>query len=662
MLLFIILVCLLLLGLLIFYIVKKNNKENFVGGGVVSSLCNNKGYIYKDDQSSPELNDLSKNICYCVDGWSGDKCDFSACSGNGKLTEYKDASGNIFQKCVCNGDFKGDHCQYSDFITCNGKGTVSETGICTCEPNIFGRFCNSTCKNGKVVNGNCVCKKERMYFKDNINTNQLYKLVDIYKGNTCEEPIKLSDITDIENLYKDELPSDNSNENNYIFKICPFSKDIEIENLKVIIDDLLPYSIGSIRDDNGCYIIDPQKYNNYIPECISVAQGAANSMQYVGTRSLGHPPLSSGKEGKSSSPFCSPIKFSLFLGTDASITFDVINKKTGTKESGSINILQNGLLNDTPENPYNPEPQITVTGISNYYIRKGIADRFLSTGSMWQMPIGILSDFHLNHDQNARAYNIIIGDCVRKCDSTQCGGDDGCGGTCDIVCPDGQICYNKHCCIPNCSGKTCGDNGCGGSCGNCPQGQVCNNGTCCTPNCSGKVCGPDGCGGTCGTCPFEISCINNGTKCCSPVCSGDCGPDGCGGTCGTCSSGKICINGSCCTPNCTKLCGQDNGCGSKCSTTTLDQQNVKWILTGTSKPNIELGTYEKDMLTNYNDVYIFYKIVDQNTIQITTSQYSSIDPLPPIEVGDIFKFNISNNIYTHTKYPSVKLIPKLCSE
>ena len=136
------------------------------------------------------------------------------------------------------------------------------------------------------------------------------------------------------------------------------------------------------------------------------------------------------------------------------------------------------------------------------------------------------------------------------------------------------------------------------------------------------------------------------------------------GSCGNiCSSNSNCLSGKCtplCTPNCTKNCGQSNGCGGYCPTTALDKPNVQWILTGTSKPAIQLGTYDQGVLSNNYDIYIFYNIIDENTVQITRSQYSSPDPPLPIKVGDIFKFNISTNIYTHTKYPNVQLIQILC--
>lgn len=516
--LYIVLIILIILIILLILLITKKNKEKFIGGGIVSSLCNNKGYIYKNEEDQPILTrnnlnkntiSVNKNICYCIDGWYGDNCEYSDCSGNGTLTSYKDSSGNEFKKCVCKNDFKGDHCQYSDAITCNGQGTVSDTGVCSCNQNIFGRFCNSICKNGKVINDKCVCKKEKMYFKDDIDTNQAYKFQDLYKGDKCDEVINLKDIKDIENLYRDELPSDEINENKYIFKICPFSKDIEIKNLKVTIDGLLPYSIESITDNNGCYVIDPSKYNNYIPECISGYEGIGSGMQFIGNMTRGEP-LSSGNEGKTSSPLCSPLKFSVFIGYSAEISFDVINNKVGSKESGNIKIVQNGLF-DTPQGQvYKFDPDIQVTGISNYYIRKGIEDRFLSEGSMWQIPIGLFNDFHLEHDPNARSYNIIIGDCIK-----------------------------------NCKDKECGNDGCGGICGICENNIDCNNGKCCTPNCTGKVCGDDGCGGSCGSCPSGINCINNGTKCCSAICKGDCGPDGCGGICGICQNGKTCKDGVC---------------------------------------------------------------------------------------------------------------------
>jgi hypothetical protein len=653
----------LLILVLVFVIKKINNKETFVGGGIVSSLCNNKGYVYKNDESSPSLNsnDIPENLCYCIDGWSGDKCTFSTCSGHGKLYEYSDASGNSFQKCLCDKDFKGDYCQYSDAITCNGKGTVSDAGICTCNPSIYGKFCNNICKNGKTVDNNCVCKKEKMYFKDNINTNQVYKFQDLYTGDNCNDPVKLSDLKDIENLYRDELPSDDKNENYYVIKICPFNKDISLENFNVKINGILPFSVIGTTDNNGCYIIDLQKYNNYIPECISAAQSASAGLQYIGIIGKGKP-SSSGTEGKTSSTLCSPIKFSALLGSAADITFDVVNRKRDTKESANVYIVYRAAYTGIPVD-------IKVDGLSNYYIRKGIPDRFLAQGSAWQMPIGFLSDLHSNHDPNARAFNIIVGDyidgCSPNCSGKVCG-DDGCGGTCGTCPVAGQVCNKGVCCSPNCSGKVCGDNGCGGSCGTCPTpGQVCKNGICCTPNCTGKVCGDDGCGGSCGTCPSGISCINNGTKCCAPVCSGDCGPDGCGGICGTCRTEQTCSNGVCCTPNCLQLCGQDDGCGSKCSSTLINDKSssLKWSLICNSGQHDNYYTVQLNTL-NFVSGNMGDFAANINLTNDGTNSFSMDIKIDNIQSGisqdEFFIFIQKGNYYQAKNSPNIKIFPNIC--
>jgi hypothetical protein len=45
---------------------------------------------------------------------------------NGKSRYIPDGS------CTCNQSFRGTNCQYSDAVTCNGRGTVDDNGKCTC--------------------------------------------------------------------------------------------------------------------------------------------------------------------------------------------------------------------------------------------------------------------------------------------------------------------------------------------------------------------------------------------------------------------------------------------------------------------------------------------------------------------------------------------------
>ena len=481
-------ICKLILGILfvllivfiavIIYNSKKPQKqETFsIENGIVSSLCNNKGYV----------SNLENNRCQCIDGWSGDKCEFSNCSGQGTL------SGGV---CNCNPGYKGTHCQYSDKITCNGNGTVDNNGRCYCNPNSHGRFCNNVCLNGgKGVNNKCQCKKEKMFFKDDNNTNSAYKMVDLYTGNNCENIVVVKDVNDIENIYMDELPSDEKNENAYILKICPFNKNIEITNMKVNGIVISRNLDNTVKDNNDCYIINPSFYvDSYVPDCYDRYAEFGNMI----SRSSNDHGIGSTFEG-----LCSPVKISALIGQDVTCTFDVISKNTNKKESGKVRFVTAGLEGSMyPGAPGGfGDSNVTVNGLSNFYVRKGVADAFLSEGSIIQNPIEAIRELHLPHDPNARAYNLIVGEPIDTCSCTgkNCG-DDGCGGSCGI-CEEGSICNNGVCCTPNCSGKSCGDNGCGGSCGTCPNGVTCNNGICCNKNCAGKKCGDDGCGGSCGTC------------------------------------------------------------------------------------------------------------------------------------------------------------------
>ena len=474
-----------LLVSIILYINSINSKksETFsIEDGILSSLCNNKGYV----------SNLENNRCQCIDGWSGDKCDFSNCSYNGTLSEGV---------CKCNSGFIGNHCQYSDEITCNGNGKVNSYGKCYCNPNSHGKFCNNICLNGGkgiYVNNTskCKCKQEKMFFKDNDNTNSAYKMVDLYNGTNCENVSMVKDELDIENLYMNELPSDEKNENEYIFKICPFNKNISIFNMKVngfIINKDLD---DTIKDNNDCYIINPSLFiNSYVPDCVD-----RYTIFNSGSKSEngGSSPDAGGKfEG-----LCSPIKLSALIGQNVTCTFDVISKNTNKRESAEVTFITSGIAGAFyPGAPaIFGDSNVTVKGLSNFYVRKGIPDTFLSEGSIFQLPFEAVKELHLPHDPEARSYNLIVGEPIDTCSCTgkNCG-DDGCGGSCG-TCSDGAECNNGICCTPNCSGKNCGDDGCGGSCGTCSDGDACINGICCTPNCSGKKCGDDGCGGSCGTC------------------------------------------------------------------------------------------------------------------------------------------------------------------
>jgi hypothetical protein len=144
-----------------------------------------------------------------------------------------------------------------------------------------------------------------------------------------------------------------------------------------------------------------------------------------------------------------------------------------------------------------------------------------------------------------------------------------CIGSCtqDSDCPDLRNCVCNRaegtCCARNCTGKVCGSDGCGGTCENlCPPNTVCGpDGTTCL--CTAESC-PNGCcsnglgnpgtceegdtnehcgrlGESCQTCTGQEQCQNNQCVCIPLTCGDrafDCGTlsDGCGHTleCGTC--------------------------------------------------------------------------------------------------------------------------------
>jgi hypothetical protein len=271
----------------------------------------------------------------------------------------------------------------------------------------------------------------------------------------------------------DELPSDEGNENDYILKICPFNKNVEITNMKVkglvISRDL----DNTVKDNNDCYIINPSFYvNSYVPDCLDRYAEFGNMI----SKSSNEDGVSSTFEG-----LCSPVKISALLGQDVTCTFDVISKNTNKKESGTVRFVTAGLAGSMyPGAPGGfGTSNVTVNGLSNFYVRKGVADSFLSEGSAFQIPVEAIREIHTAHNPNARAYNLIIGEPIDTC---------------------------------SCVNKNCGDDGCGGSCGTCSDGVTCNNGVCCNKNCSGKNCGDDGCGGSCGTCTDsngnKLTCYN----------------------------------------------------------------------------------------------------------------------------------------------------------
>ena len=192
--------------------------------------------------------------------------------------------------------------------------------------------------------------------------------------------------------------------------------------------------------------------------------------------------------------------------------------------------------------------------------------------------------------------------CVPLCDpSWECGLDGtGCGLLCGL-CPQGAVCVDRACCVPDvCKGKQCGDDGCGGVCGECPLGWDCVEGSCappdCQPDCFDKECGDNGCGGLCGSCDDGLYCTED--PCSLGTCEHQIAPLYClieGGCVASgflsplspchqcqpgysqgdwtnvqdgmsCGEGMHCFQGACCDhqTNCDgKECG-DDGCGALC--------------------------------------------------------------------------------------------------
>ncbi len=176
-----------------------------------------------------------------------------------------------------------------------------------------------------------------------------------------------------------------------------------------------------------------------------------------------------------------------------------------------------------------------------------------------------------------------------------------CVGNCaqDNDCPDLRNCVCNRaqgtCCSRNCTGKVCGSDGCGGTCENlCPPNTVCGpDGTTCLctaascPNgcCSNGLGNPGECvegdtnelcgrpGESCQTCTGQEQCQNNQCVCIPLTCDGeaiDCGTfsDGCGHTleCGTCQDPAfpscfvgVCVPCSVACPGCPFCVNLTNG-------------------------------------------------------------------------------------------------------
>lgn len=100
------------------------------------AICNNRG----------NLNIF--NTCTCEGDWKGNFCQYSKIyqcnnrgepdlNNNGKCLCYKDPLTNI-------PNFRGDQCQYSNFYSCSNRGVVNDFGLCNCGGGYTGLSCQIT--------------------------------------------------------------------------------------------------------------------------------------------------------------------------------------------------------------------------------------------------------------------------------------------------------------------------------------------------------------------------------------------------------------------------------------------------------------------------------------------------------------------------------------
>jgi hypothetical protein len=73
------------------------------------------------------LSSTPGTTCSCLSGWSNDNSGgiCNVCNGN----------------CVCPSGFAGPTCQYSDAVTCKGRGTANYSGTCSCTYEWYGANC-----------------------------------------------------------------------------------------------------------------------------------------------------------------------------------------------------------------------------------------------------------------------------------------------------------------------------------------------------------------------------------------------------------------------------------------------------------------------------------------------------------------------------------------
>gem|GEM_PF-3558485 len=102
----------------------------------------------------------------------------------------------------------------------------------------------------------------------------------------------------------------------------------------------------------------------------------------------------------------------------------------------------------------------------------------------------------------AGEFQLEVDVCSPDCTGRECGSD-GCGGDCGDDCPEGRTCSDAGLCA--CDFEECGE-----AC--CNQNEVCADKACCLPDCTGRECGDDSCGGACGECTEGNTCDTEG-KC-----------------------------------------------------------------------------------------------------------------------------------------------------
>ena len=126
----------------------------FCEQGYYGVNCEKEGEITQIDCKNGVLQAINDEVkCICQEGFAGEDCSQTVCSGNGRL----DSLGN----CICNSSYTGPSCAEK---ACNGAGTINdETGECDCGWNVS---LNGTCyssgdvncnSHGTFVDGSCIC-------------------------------------------------------------------------------------------------------------------------------------------------------------------------------------------------------------------------------------------------------------------------------------------------------------------------------------------------------------------------------------------------------------------------------------------------------------------------------------------------------------------------